>query len=178
MSDKVEQVLADLLTDLYTVTEPVIDLMLKRTFNIKISVFFKDDKKELFEDTKRAINAAVLEALLYDHLIAQRESFTLSPVESVESFEEAARFFDLISESSSLVEGMHTLIESRLNTLLEDDIIEASVYECMYEAIEILISKLTVLEAEKANEDVLKEYLMCLEICKPAISYKVKEINW
>ena len=178
MSDRVEKVLAELLNDLYDVTEPVIDHMLKRSFNIKIPVFFKDGKKELFEDTKRAINAAIIEALLYDHLIMRRESFTLSPVDSVNSFEEVARFYDLIAESFPLVDGMHTLMENRLENLLEDDVIEGTVYECMSEAIELLISRLTVLEPEKVDEDTLKGYLKYLEVCKPAISYKVKELNW
>lgn len=178
MSDRVEKVLAELLNDLYDVTEPVIDHMLKRSFNINISVFFKGEKKELFEDTKRAINAAIMEALLYDHLIMRRESFTLSPVDSVNSFEEVARFYDLIAESFPLVDGMHTLMENRLENLLEDDVIEGTVYECMSEAIELLISRLTVLEPEKVDEDTLKDYLKYLEVCKPAISYKVKELNW
>ena len=170
MSDRVEKVLAELLNDLYDVTEPVIDHMLKRSFNIKIPVFFKDGKKELFEDTKRAINAAIMEALLYDHLIKIEAN--------KEAFIEVARFYDLIAESFPLVDGMHTLMESRLENLLEDDVIEGTVYECMSEAIELLISRLTVLEPEKVDEDTLKDYLKYLEVCKPAISYKVKELNW
>lgn len=170
MSDRVEKVLAELLNDLYDVTEPVIDHMLKRSFNIKISVFFKGEKKELFEDTKRAINAAIMEALLYDHLIKIEAN--------KEAFIEVARFYDLIAESFPLVDGMHTLMESRLENLLEDDVIEGTVYECMSEAIELLISRLTVLEPEKVDEDTLKDYLKYLEVCNPAISYKVKELNW
>ena len=170
MSDRVEKVLAELLNDLYDVTEPVIDHMLKRSFNIKIPVFFKDGKKELFEDTKRAINAAIMEALLYDHLIKIEAN--------KEAFIEVGRFYDLIAESFPLVDGMHTLMESRLENLLEDDAIEGTVYECMSEAIELLISRLTVLEPEKVDEDTLKDYLKYLEVCKPAISYKVKELNW
>ena len=170
MSDRVEKVLAELLNDLYDVTEPVIDHMLKRSFNIKIPVFFKDGKKELFEDTKRAINAAIIEALLYDHLIKIEAN--------KEAFIEVARFYDLIAESFPLVDGMHTLMESRLENLLEDEAIEGTVYECMSEAIELLISRLTVLEPEKVDEDTLKDYLKYLEVCKPAISYKVKELNW
>ena len=170
MSDRVEKVLAELLNDLYDVTEPVIDHMLKRSFNIKIPVFFKDGKKELFEDTKRAINAAIIEALLYDHLIKIEAN--------KEAFIEVARFYDLIAESFPLVDGMHTLMESRLENLLEDDVIEGTVYECMSEAIELLISRLTVLEPEKVDEDTLKDYMKYLEVCKPAISYKVKELNW
>ena len=170
MSDRVEKVLAELLNDLYDVTEPVIDHMLKRSFNIKIPVFFKEEKKELFEDTKRVINAAIMEALLYDHLIKIEAN--------KEAFIEVARFYDLIAESFPLVDGMHTLMESRLENLLEDDAIEGTVYECMSEAIELLISRLTVLEPEKVEEDILKDYLKYLEVCKPAISYKVKELNW
>lgn len=178
MQAKVKKVLAELLNDLYDVTEPVIDHMLKRSFTIRIPLFSNGHKREAFENTKRAVNAAIIEALLFDHLIMRRDSFDLDPVESVKSFEEVANFYEIIAEASELAKGLHTLIMDRTAVLLEDDIIEETVYECVYEAIEILISRLTVLEAEAADEDILKDYLKYLEVCKPAISYKVKELGW
>ena len=174
--------LADILFRQSSATVDALEQFLKKTYSIKIGVFFNQDKRLAFDVLKAGFNAAILESILLDYLVRQSREDNTDRQKIKERLQAVKLFFLVLAEKQPLVGTFHNVLYDHALQLLSEEYEDDAEYP-IYKTLEILITdvvnKFDILEPKDADEAMLERDMKILHLCQiPAIFKVQNELGW
>ena len=174
--------LADILFTQSSATVDALEQSLKKTYSIKIGVFFNQEKRRAFDTLKSAYNAAILESILLDYLVRQSREENPDRQKIKERLLAIKLFFLGLSKDQPLVGVFHNVLYDRSIQLLseecEDDA-EYPIFKTLGILITDVVNKMDILEPKEVGEAMLERDLKIIHLCQiPAIFRVQNELGW